>query len=1200
MKITKLRLRNLNSLQTSRYIELDFTKSPLADTGLFAIVGDTGAGKTTILDAITLAIYGRMHRNKNEKEVMSYGTADSLAEVEFEVNSNLYRSKWNIYRAHKKIDGTLQSATRELSQYNSKSKEFDILHSRIKGYNDRIQEITGLDYDQFCRSVLLAQGDFAAFLKAEAKERSELLERITGTDYYTKISQAAYERHEQEKQRLEQLQQEVQFLNLLEPEQEKSIQQQLSQYERYSDDLQKKIKKLQHQLQLREQLVHWETKRIELEAEQAVWAEALNTNQADFRRLATHQKVLPHQNDLRELSSLKEQDLHLTESLARLHSDLSKTQRQQLESEQKLASATSDLEQSNEVWEQQEPIWRQVEQLDIQISQQSDRVEQEKKEIAQLEQSVTSTEKQLAFEQKQLAEKEDQQVQLTAKLAQQIEWKGAEQAFGKLDIYVAKRSELGKKIEKQTNLLLSFESTLAEKEKTLRQQQRQLKTNQESLQLQQSALANYLPKKVIEEVDTRRAFIKDLAQQINVQQHNLSQLEQLVTRLKEYQQLQKEQLNLRKEFEAKTPEEQNLQAAIEDLTKELKARTRRYELEQAYINYARDRQRLEAEEACPLCGSTKHPFAEHAKEAQVEDAKERVETTREDLAVATQAFYEIREVRLTINANIEQLGKSLGALEAQIKGLKADLKIEESLQAEVLQGRFLSNQQQFKNSQERLSKIEELEAHLWTQEQVVTRTEAAEREAEQALNTALTTFKQHKEQLSALKQELAQTTDDAQALITQFNTANDRLSLYDTIEQLKNSFQIWQTERQQQSELQQIIATIHHQIELTQTKLQTQKDRLQELCESLARSQKEMEQLSTKRYALLENQAPNELRKTLTIELQTRQKVVNDWRKEQLDIEKKLIELNSQQQAQQKQLQNIQTRQVAFETSLTAELSLLNLTILTAEEHLLPSEVAHQFEAKQQQLKEQKATLAARQHEIKLHLEPLVKETNLLNPPEEIRAELLSEQTDYQRIMQAIGALNEKWEQQQARKAQAKDLQKTIQKQKKEYARWEQLNQLIGMRSGKKFRVFAQGLTLEQLIQNANRHLLQLNERYFIQRQSTEELELEIIDRYQADFVRSMNTLSGGESFLVSLALALGLSDLAGKQALIRSLFIDEGFGTLDQATLDMAISTLENLQASGKTIGIISHVPALKERIGTQIQIQKRGGGYSEVKIVA
>jgi len=171
--------------------------------------------------------------------------------------------------------------------------------------------------------------------------------------------------------------------------------------------------------------------------------------------------------------------------------------------------------------------------------------------------------------------------------------------------------------------------------------------------------------------------------------------------------------------------------------------------------------------------------------------------------------------------------------------------------------------------------------------------------------------------------------------------------------------------------------------------------------------------------------------------------------------------------------------------------------------------------------------------------------------------------------------------------------------QQKEYKRWAKLKDIIGSADGKVFRAFAQGLTLKKLTELANRHLLQLNGRYLIHKPNDRDLALEIIDQHQANNIRSIHTLSGGESFLVSLALALGLSDLAGRNTQIKSLFIDEGFGTLDESALDLAISTLENLQAKGKRIGVISHVTALKERIGTQIQLQKRGSGFSGLEIV-
>ena len=166
-------------------------------------------------------------------------------------------------------------------------------------------------------------------------------------------------------------------------------------------------------------------------------------------------------------------------------------------------------------------------------------------------------------------------------------------------------------------------------------------------------------------------------------------------------------------------------------------------------------------------------------------------------------------------------------------------------------------------------------------------------------------------------------------------------------------------------------------------------------------------------------------------------------------------------------------------------------------------------------------------------------------------------------------------------------------------AQWSQLNDLIGSASGDKFRRFAQGLTLDHLVALANRQLDRLHGRYLLQRRASDALELDVIDTWQADAARDTRTLSGGESFLVSLALALALSDLVSVKTRIESLFLDEGFGTLDAETLDTALDALDALNASGKTIGVISHVEAMKERIPVQIRVRKINGlGYSKLEL--
>jgi len=184
-----------------------------------------------------------------------------------------------------------------------------------------------------------------------------------------------------------------------------------------------------------------------------------------------------------------------------------------------------------------------------------------------------------------------------------------------------------------------------------------------------------------------------------------------------------------------------------------------------------------------------------------------------------------------------------------------------------------------------------------------------------------------------------------------------------------------------------------------------------------------------------------------------------------------------------------------------------------------------------------------------------------------------------------------------------KTIQDSIIEVQKANKKWEVLNRLIGDATGTEFNKFAQDLSLQRLILLGNKRLKQLNDRYELDRfiAGEDKNQLYVIDNHMGGLRRSVKTLSGGETFLMSLALALGLSDLASKNVEINSLFIDEGFGTLDPETLDLTLDTLERLQAeSNKTIGIISHVNALKERIQTQIVLDRNTQGYSQLEVVS
>jgi exonuclease SbcC len=201
------------------------------------------------------------------------------------------------------------------------------------------------------------------------------------------------------------------------------------------------------------------------------------------------------------------------------------------------------------------------------------------------------------------------------------------------------------------------------------------------------------------------------------------------------------------------------------------------------------------------------------------------------------------------------------------------------------------------------------------------------------------------------------------------------------------------------------------------------------------------------------------------------------------------------------------------------------------------------------------------------------------------------------KILQADTAeKNHRLKENNSSKEKSEELLKKLEMQKTECSKWDRLHFLIGSADGKKYRNFAQGLTFELMVSHANIQLEKMSDRYLLTRDKNEPLDLNVIDNYQAGEIRSTKNLSGGESFIVSLSLALGLSKMASRKVRVDSLFLDEGFGTLDDDALDTALETLASLKEEGKIIGVISHVSALKDRIPAQIQINPLSGGKSKI----
>ncbi|MCK5845359.1 MAG: hypothetical protein KAG97_11670, partial [Victivallales bacterium] len=242
------------------------------------------------------------------------------------------------------------------------------------------------------------------------------------------------------------------------------------------------------------------------------------------------------------------------------------------------------------------------------------------------------------------------------------------------------------------------------------------------------------------------------------------------------------------------------------------------------------------------------------------------------------------------------------------------------------------------------------------------------------------------------------------------------------------------------------------------------------------------------------------------------------------------------------------------------------------------------------------AETATKRKELKTRLENERKRALTEVPVGELTTELLEGESKQKELGERVGGLNERLVANETAKKSLASRESELRNRKKECVKWDALHSLIGSGDGKKFRNFAQGLTFEVMVSHANKQLAEMTDRYLLIRDEKQPLELNVIDSYQAGEIRSTKNLSGGEGFIVSLSLALGLSNMASRKVRIDSLFLDEGFGTLDEEALETALEALGGLQQTGKLIGIISHVPALRERITTRLELTPVSGGKSSI----
>ncbi len=1206
MKIRKITLRNLNSLKTSHQntITIDLMQPPIGDTGLFAIVGDTGAGKTTILDAITLALYGEIHRNKNEKEVMSYGATDSLAEVEFEVNQSIYRSKWNIWRAHNKPDGNIQPPRFELSEWEEETKAFKIIWDRKSGYKEEIQRILGLTYEQFCRSVLLAQGDFAAFLKSGEQERSELLEKITGTEYYGLLSQAAYERHSLEAQQLQQSKYRLEHLNLLPEEEVKLLGNNLETKKKVSIDTKKNIQTDRKALHWLQDLEKLRQKKAATEQKQSELKEKLEEKKEIFQKLAVHESAQPFQADLQQLDDLAGECEQLTASIEQLSTKHKAQQISQQEQQAKHDEVVIAYQKIKSQESEQRKLFQAILLLDEKIQYQKSTLNESQKELNTIEKRQNKDKEVLSKQKTFLQEQQAALQELERWLVSNQKWANLSKDLPTLTYQLKAIEQLRDQIEEINSQQEALGEKLEQQDKEAAKARKEIENADDYHRELIKELHQHTPKNWERDYPRRSDLITHLSEQFNKLNNFCTALEQGIEALSEENELQQ---NIKATKEDVQNVDSQLQAAkrrVVQAKEEVAIKRRHYELERAVPNYEADRAALQAGEACPLCFSKEQPFR------TVEWDEKFLSIAKENLKKSEHYLEEEQSHLSNLKLQQSKLESQLSNFNAaQIKLNKRLPELQQSLQNTApryakfdfkynwLKASLSQYRPTLEQEEKKINKVKELDAKLDVQENRLQKAREQQQELKGRIGEGVAVFKNQKKQLENAQKQLQVEEQAAAAILLTYQISN-KVS-QSLIQKLEEGLSQFQEKEQKKEATKQNIQKLDQQIRYLEQQMQERANQIQASHASYIATEKILREQAQNREALFGNRNPEKEQTAFLKELANQEDKMKTVQKELNEIERQLIGTQAKLESLQVREKSIREqgkeRQTQFLKRITPAFSTLKLLRLA----LLPAEEAKKWSALKIKLEDQQKQIDQSLQEIEQTIETESAKSLSQKSIKELELSLEELETSYKTYEQQVGQLQERLEQQEKQQAQATQLLVAIKKQEREYWRWKKLNDLIGMKSGKKFRVFAQSLTLQQLVYHANLHLQKLNERYFIQKQEGDDLNLNIIDRYQANHERSMHTLSGGESFLVSLALALGLSDLAGRKTQIRSLFIDEGFGTLDEATLDTAITALENLQATGKTIGIISHVKAMKERITTQIQVHKQSNGFSKLQVV-
>lgn len=1247
MKILKISGKNLASLAGE--FTVDFRLEPLVSAGLFAISGPTGAGKSTLLDALCLALYDatpRLLRAGNRgiglpdvgtekvtphdtRNLLRRGTAEGFAEVEFFGNDAVaYRARWSVRRARSKAGGALQKVDMSLIRLS----DMQAIGGTKSEVEAEIEQRIGLSFDQFTRAVLLAQNEFSAFLKADDSERGELLETLTGTAVYTEISKRAHERNKIEQAALLRLNELLAGQKALEPEARAQLDADCAQAVSHVTALEQQKATLDAHLRWHqaldasrksEQLADIEVDRLLADQQAAI------PRRVAFARVESVQAARPLLADADRIDHDIEQARRV---IASSQAELDKANLARQTAELALEGANRAVQDAEQAQRQATPQLDNAKALDAQLNALQPAHQQAGQ--ANRDSQTAATQAQQA-----LAERRQQHQHATGSLQEATDWlqhhaglKPLADDWPRWDVLLVQAAQIARDCAD-----LDRRSAVARQtEASCRQQQQEAAHARQTAEL---ALAEAQARRT-EASDRLAQFDRSALQACRLDAETrrdlLSGAEQAWRTMSANQLLQSELVGKARQQDQSIVQAQTALAKLEQAMPSAQAALQQAERSLKAAEAAcgesveKLRAALETDAPCPVCGALDHPYRTDDPQLrnmlaalQAELARCRAALQELVRAQATQAALESGS-RAQHDALVQQLNQLEHTLQANQQAWNAQAVAAEldAIAADSRADWFVSQQLALKQQLQSITE-EDSAAHAAAQ--------AADL-AQKVLDAAANQFGSRNDAAVTAQVALTQAATDLATRALRHAEAQRQLD--HTLSSLDGAFgepdwradwhaapeafhgkckaeaEQWQQQFRAAEDSRKLLGQLDVAIEAQAAAHAKADAERQRAADAFAVSIARIEALQVARRALFDGKPADQVAAALNQTTDgakalqgnrmqaagacatTQTRCAEALEQARLRLAEHTAAAAVTQEKLAAWLDRFNAISAADDSGTVLDSGQLRTLLTHSQEWILAER--KDLQAIEERLQNTRTI----QQERRTQRDALELQRPTQDAVETVQQALEALIGARQETGKRASELQLAQAQDELRRSQSAAMLVQIEQQAGTTRVWAQMSELIGSADGKKFRNFAQQFTLDVLLGYANRHLAELSRRYRLERIG-DTLALMVLDQDMGDEMRSVHSLSGGESFLVSLALALGLASLSSNRVRVESLFIDEGFGSLDADTLSVAMDALDGLQALGRKVGVISHVQEMTERIATKILVQRSAGGKSQVVIV-